>query len=42
MTGLPTEFELAKLESPLTLSMFRAMYIKEHNKTMEEMMTKKD
>jgi serine/threonine protein kinase len=33
---LPTEFELAKLESPLTLSMFKAMYIKEHNKSLEE------
>ena len=40
LTGLPTEFELAKLESPLTLSMFKAMYIKEHNKSLEAIMTK--
>jgi mitogen-activated protein kinase 15 len=38
LTGLPTELELAKLESPLTLSMFKAMYIKDHNKSLDQIM----
>ncbi len=34
LTGLPTEFELAKLESPLTLGMFKSMYVKDNNRDL--------
>lgn len=38
LTGLPTEFELAKLESPLTLGMFKSMYVKEHNRDIKQIL----
>lgn len=38
MTGLPTEYDLAELESPLTLGMFKSMYIPEHHRSISEIL----
>ena len=36
ITGMPTEQELAELESPLTFGMFKTLYIKEHRRDLQQ------
>ena len=42
LTGLPTEQELAELESPLTLSMFSALFVKEHKRDFQSVLNTTD
>ena len=39
---MPTEQELAELESPLTFGMFQTLYIKEHRRDLQQILGTKD
>lgn len=41
-TGLPSEEELARLGSPLTMGMFESMYVKENHRNAEDLVKSDD